>query len=179
MFFAGWVARLLTPQGFMMAKASEKKKGDPNATLAVNRKARHDYFIEETMEAGIVLAGNEIKSIREGNANLRDSFVQIRESEAWVRNLHISRYSQASTHDEELDPTRPRKLLLHKRQIRKLAAEVQQAGLTIVPLRLYLVNNRAKLEIGLATGKKQHDKRDATAERESKREIDRALRGRY
>ena len=152
---------------------------DPNATLAVTRKARYDYFIEDTLEAGLVLAGSEIKSIREGRANLRDSFVSIRDGEAWVRNLHISPYDQASTHEEPLDPVRPRKLLLHKRQIRRLDAAVAQQGVTIVPLRLYLVKNRAKLEIAVAKGKKTYDKRDSIAERESRRKIERALRGRY
>ncbi|MDQ4077044.1 MAG: SsrA-binding protein SmpB [Chloroflexota bacterium] len=151
---------------------------DPNATLAVNRKARHDYFIEDTMEAGLVLKGAEIKSMRDGKVNLRDSFVIVRDGEAWVRNMHVSPYNQASTHDE-LDPLRPRKLLLHKRQIRKLDANVSQKGMTIVPLRLYLKDNRAKLEIGIAKGKKAYDKRDTIAERESKRKIERALRGRY
>jgi SsrA-binding protein len=152
---------------------------DPNATLALNRKARHDYFIEDTLEAGIVLKGVEIKSIREGKANLRDSFVVVRNGEAWVRNLHVSPYNQASTHEDGLDPMRPRKLLLHKRQIRKLEASMARDGMTIVPLRLYLKNNRLKVEIGVAKGKKLHDKRDSIAERDSKRQIDRALRGRY
>ncbi len=156
--------------------ANEK---DPNATRAMNRKARHDYFIEDTLEAGIVLKGVEIKSIRGGKANLRDSFVVIRNGEAWVRNLHVSPYNQASTHEDDMDPVRPRKLLLHKRQIRKLEASIMREGMTIVPLRLYLKNNRLKVEIGLAKGKKLHDKRDSIAERDSKRQIDRALRGRY
>lgn len=159
--------------------ASDKKKNDPNATLAVNRKARHDYFIDDTLEAGMVLAGTEIKGMREGNANLRDSYVQIRDNEAWVRNMHISPYTQASTHDGHIDPVRPRKLLLHKKELRKLAAEIQQKGVTLIPLRIYLVKNRAKLEIGLARGKKLYDKRETTAERDTKREMDRALRGRY
>jgi SsrA-binding protein len=162
---------------FLMA--TDKKKNDPNATLVVNRKARHDYFIDDTLEAGMVLAGTEIKGIREGNANLRDSFVQIRDNEAWVRNMHISPYSQASTHDGHIDPVRPRKLLLHKKELRKLAAEVQQKGVTLIPLRVYLVKNRAKIEIGVARGKKLYDKRDTVSERETKREMDRAIRGRF
>jgi SsrA-binding protein len=162
---------------FLMA--TDKKKNDPNATLVVNRKARHDYFIDDTLEAGMVLAGTEIKGIREGNANLRDSFVQIRDNEAWVRNMHISPYSQASTHDGHIDPVRPRKLLLHKKELRKLAAEVQQKGITLIPLRVYLVKNRAKIEIGVARGKKLYDKRDTVSERETKREMDRAIRGRF
>jgi SsrA-binding protein len=154
-------------------------KNDPNATLSLNRKARHDYFIEDTLEAGLVLQGVEIKSMREGRVNLRDSFVVIRNDEAWVRNMHVSPYEQASTHEEALDPLRPRKLLLQKREIRKLEESIAQKGMTIVPLRLYLKNNRAKLEIGVAKGKKQYDKRDSIAERESKRRIERALRERY
>jgi SsrA-binding protein len=153
-------------------------KRDPNATLSENRKARHDYFIEDTYEAGLVLRGAEIKSMREGRVNLRDSYVTVRNGEAWVRNMHISPYEQASTHDV-LDPLRPRKLLLNKREIRKLDKEIAQQGMTIVPLRLYLKENRAKLEIGVAKGKKSYDKRDTIAERESKRSIERALRGRY
>ena len=157
---------------------AKKKKTSPG-TLATNRKARYDYFIKDSLEAGIVLRGTEIKSIREGKANLRDSYVIIQEGEAWLRNMHISRYKQASTHEKELDPLRPRKLLLHKRQINKLDAAIAQKGLTIVPLRLYLVHNRAKVEIALATGKKNYDKRDSIAERESNRQMQRVLRGRY
>lgn len=152
------------------------KPKNPNATLAVNRKARHDYHILDSYEAGMVLEGTEIKSMREGKVNLRDSYVIVRDGEAWVRGMHVSPYRQASTHEDELDPKRPRKLLLHKRQIRRLEEAIAQKGLTIVPLRLYLVKNRAKLEIALAKGKKLYDKRDTIAERDSKRRIERALR---
>lgn len=154
-------------------------KQDPNATLALNRKARHEYFIEESFEAGLVLVGVEIKSMREGKANLSDSFVQVRGGEVWLRNMHVSPYRQAGTHEGEIDPVRSRKLLLSRREIRRLAAGAAQEGMTIVPLRLYLKNNRAKIEIGLAKGKKLHDKRNAIAERESKRTIDRAMKERY
>lgn len=157
----------------------KKKKKKSNSNLAVNRKARHDYFVKSTLEAGLVLHGVEIKSIRAGKANLRDSHVYIHEGEAWVRNMHISRYDQASTHEKELDPMRPRKLLLHKREIGKLEAEITRKGMTIVPLRLYLVRNRAKLEIGVAKGKKLYDKRATMAERDSKRKMERALHQRY
>ena len=157
----------------------KQKKKKSNSTLAVNRKARHDYFVKSKLEAGLVLHGVEIKSIRLGKVNLRDSHVQINNGEAWVRNMHVARYDQASTHEKELDPVRPRKLLLHKRQIRKLEVEIAQKGMTIIPLRLYLVNNRAKLEIGIAQGKKAYDKRATMAKRDSKREMERALRGRY
>ncbi|MGB0386696.1 MAG: SsrA-binding protein SmpB [Ardenticatenaceae bacterium] len=159
-----------------MAKGKKKKS---NGALAVNRKARHDYFIKNKLEAGIVLHGVEIKSIRAGKVNLRDSHVSINNGEAWVRNMHVARYEQASTHEKEIDPMRPRKLLLNKREIRKLEVEMAQKGMTIVPLRLYLSNNRAKLQIGVGQGKKTHDKRATIAERESQRKIERALRGRY
>ncbi len=146
-------------------------------TIAVNRKARHDYFILETYEAGLVLKGSEIKSIRAGRVNLRDSYVRIKNGEAWVENMHISPYDKASTH-EQLDPKRPRKLLLHKREIGRLAGKVAQEGVTIVPLRLYLKRNRAKLEIAVAKGKKKYDKREAIAKREAQRQIERALKTR-
>lgn len=148
---------------------------DEEKTITVNRKARHDYFIDETYEAGIVLKGAEIKSIRAGRVNLRDSFVLVRDGEAWVHNMHISPYRQGSTH-EQLDSKRPRKLLLHKRQIGRLAGLVAQKGVTIVPLKLYLKHNLAKLEIAVATGKKQYDKRRDIKEREAEREIERAMK---
>ena len=162
-----------------MANKKKKNKKKSNSNLAVNRKARHDYFVKSTFEAGLVLHGVEIKSLRAGKANLRDSHVQIHNGEAWLRNMHISRYDQASTHEKELDPMRPRKLLLHKREIGKLEAEITRKGMTIVPLRLYLVRNRAKLEIGVAKGKKLYDKRATMAERDSKRKMERALHQRY
>lgn len=159
-----------------MAKRKKKKS---NGALAVNRKARHDYFIKNKLEAGLVLHGVEIKSIRARKVNLRDSYVSINNGEAWVRNMHVARYEQASTHEKEVDPMRPRKLLLNKREIRKLEAEITQKGMTIVPLRLYLSKNRAKLEIGVAQGKKTYDKRATIRKDESRRKIERALRGRY
>ncbi len=152
------------------------KPTDGNPTLALNRKARYDFFIEDTLEAGLVLKGVEIKSMREGRANLRDSFVVIRNGEAWVRNMHLSPYDQASTHEDELDPVRPRKLLLHRRQIEKLDEAIGRDGMTIVPLRLYLKDNRAKLEIGLAKGKKQYDKRATEKDREWQRERQRLVK---
>ncbi|HYN89429.1 MAG TPA: SsrA-binding protein SmpB [Ardenticatenaceae bacterium] len=146
--------------------------------ISVNRKARHDYFIEDTVEAGLVLTGTEIKSIRAGNVNLRDSYVTVRNGEAWVQGMHVSPYEHASTHALPPDPTRSRKLLLHQREIGRLAGQVAEKGLTIVPLRLYLKNGRAKLEIGVARGKKLYDKRHSLAERDADRQIQRALRGR-
>ena len=142
-------------------------------TIAVNRKARHDYFIDETIEAGLVLTGSEIKSIRAGRVNLRDSYAQIKDGEAWLLNAHIAAYDPASR--EGHDPRRPRKLLLHKYQINRLAGRVQAKGYTLIPLRLYLKNNLAKVELGLARGKKQYDKRQAIAKREAERQIARAL----
>lgn len=146
--------------------------------ITVNRKARHDYFIEDTYEAGLVLTGSEIKSIRAGNVNLRDSFVTIRDGEAWVQGMHVSPYWHASTHDQAPDPLRPRKLLLHRNEIGRLAGKIAEKGMTIVPLRLYLKDGRAKLEIGVARGKKLYDKRQTLAERDARRQIEQALRSR-
>ena len=142
--------------------------------VATNRKAYHDYFIEQTYEAGIVLRGSEIKSIRAGRVNLRDSYARVRNGELWLIGAHISPYPQASTH-ERYDPRRPRKLLMHRHQINRLAAAQEQRGYTIVPLRMYLKNNRAKVELGLARGKRLYDKRRALADRESQRRMERAL----
>ncbi|MFQ6058967.1 MAG: SsrA-binding protein SmpB [Anaerolineae bacterium] len=142
-------------------------------TIAVNRKARHDYFIDETYEAGMVLTGSEIKSLRAGRVNLRDSYAVIKDGEAWLLNVHIAPYKQASSH-ERLDPRRTRKLLLHRHQIARLAGKVQAKGYTLVPLRIYLKGGRAKVEIALARGKKLYDKRAAIAEREAQREMERA-----
>lgn len=144
-------------------------------TITVNKKARHEYFIDETYEAGIVLRGAEIKSIRAGRVNLRDSYARIEDGEAWVYNMHIAPYQQRSSH-EELDPKRPRKLLLRKREIGRLAGLVAQKGYTLIPLRLYLKRNLAKLELGVARGKKQYDKRRDIKRREAEREIERALK---
>jgi SsrA-binding protein len=145
-------------------------------TVVTNRRARREYFIEETLEAGLVLTGSEIKSVRAGRVNLQDSYVIIREGEAWLLNSHIAPYKQASHENHE--PKRERKLLLHRRQINRLAGKVQAKGYTIVPLRLYLKDNRAKVEIALARGKKLYDKRDALAKRQAEREMERALRRR-
>jgi SsrA-binding protein len=145
-------------------------------TIVTNRRARREYFIEETYEAGLVLTGSEIKSVRAARVNLQDSYVTIREGEAWLLNCHIAPYEQASHQNHE--PKRERKLLLHRRQINQLAGKVQAKGYTIVPLRLYLKDNRAKVEIALAKGKKLYDKREALAKRQAERDIERALRRR-
>ena len=144
-------------------------------TITVNRKARHDYFIEETVEAGLVLTGSEVKSLRDGRANLKDSFARIDHDEAVLVNAHISPYDPAARDGHE--PTRSRKLLLHRREIDRLAGKVKEKGLTLIPLRLYFnARGRAKVELGLARGKRQYDKRQVIKEREARRETERALR---
>ncbi len=145
-------------------------------SLVTNRRARREYFIEESLEAGLALTGSEIKSVRTGRANLQDSYVTIRDGEAWMLNCHIAPYKQAS--QDKHEPKRDRKLLLHRREINRLAGRVQAKGYTIIPLRLYLKNNLAKVEIGLARGKKLYDKRADLAKRQAERDIERALRRR-
>jgi len=142
--------------------------------VATNRKARHDYHILDTYEAGMVLTGSEIKSVRTGSVNLRESHVAVRGGELWLVNCHIAPYHQAGLMNHE--PRRDRKLLMHRRQIDRLAGDVQEPGYTIVPLRMYLKNNRAKVEIALVRGKRQYDKRQAIAKRESDRQIRRTLK---
>lgn len=156
--------------------SSRDGAGRANRTLAENRKARHDYSIEETYEAGVALTGTEIKSIRAGRVNLRDSYAQVKGGEMWLFNVHIAPYDQAGYVSH--DPMRPRKLLMHRKEINRLAGAVTEKGLALIPLRVYLKNNRAKIELALARGKKSYDKRDAIAERDSKREVERALRDR-
>jgi SsrA-binding protein len=142
-------------------------------TVATNRKARHDYFIEDTYEAGIVLTGTEIKSVRAGRANLRDSFAIVKEDELWLMNAHIAPYEQGTYANH--DPRRTRKLLMHRREINRIASQLQEKGFTLVPLRLYLKDNLAKVELGLARGKKQYDKRATLRKKETQREINRAI----
>lgn len=149
---------------------------DPNRDIAVNRRARHEYHIDETFEAGIALMGSEVKALRAGKANLQDSFARVENGEVWLWNVHISPYGPASQFGHE--PTRTRKLLLHREEIARLHGKVKERGLTLVPLRLYFKNGRAKVELGLARGKKQHDKRDAIRAREVQREVDRELAAR-
>lgn len=152
-----------------MAKPATDEK-----TICVNRKARHDYTIEEVYEAGLVLTGGEVKSLREGRANLKDSYARIDKGEAFLLNAHISPYQPAHYFND--DPTRTRKLLMHKKEILRLMGKVREQGLTLVPLRLYFKKGRAKVELALARGKKVYDKRSALREREVKRDIARALR---
>ncbi len=144
--------------------------------IASNKKAYHDYFVEDKYEAGISLAGTEVKSIRQGGVNLKDSFCSVKDGELIVRGLRISPYEKGNIFNK--DPLRPRRLLMHKREIRRLAAKVAQDGYAIVPLSLYFLGPYVKVEVGLCKGKKLHDKRDAAAERSAKREIDRAMKER-
>ena len=145
--------------------------------VATNRKAFHDYSIEEKLEAGIVLKGTEVKSLRDGKVNLRDSYASVEGGEAILHNCHISPYSHGNIMNH--DPMRPRKLLLHRKEINKLMGKTQQKGLTLVPLRIYFSKRgQAKVEIALAKGKKQYDRREAIKSREAGREVERAMKSR-
>lgn len=141
-----------------------------------NRKAWHDYQILETYEAGMVLTGTEVKSLRAGRANLKDSYARIANSELWLENMHISPYEQGNRFNH--DPKRARKLLMHKREIMRLWGQTREKGLALIPLKVYFKDGRAKVELALARGKKMHDKREAIARREAQRQVERALRGR-
>ena len=151
-----------------------KQKG--TKTIAENRKAFHDYFVLERFEAGIELAGTEVKSIRAGQVNLKDSYCTIKDGELFVRAMHISPYEHGNIFNK--DPVRPRRLLMHKREIVKLNARVMQDGVALVPLSLYFKDSRVKVELGLCKGKKLYDKRDSDAERQSRRDIDRMMKER-
>ncbi|MFS0644519.1 SsrA-binding protein SmpB [Siminovitchia sp. 179-K 8D1 HS] len=144
--------------------------------IAQNKKASHDYFIEETYETGIVLKGTEIKAIRAGRVNLKDAYARIQNGEVFLHNMHISPYEQGNRYNH--DPLRTRKLLLHRKQINKLIGETKEQGYTLVPLKIYLKNGFAKLLIGLGKGKKQYDKREDLKRKEAKRDIERAFRER-
>ncbi len=157
--------------------AQPKKEEHKTKEIAKNRTAAHDYFIDETLEAGIVLKGTEVRSLRETNCQITDAFVLLRGGEAWLHGVHILPFSHGNIANG--DPDRKRKLLLHKRQIEYLASKTQQQGMTIVALRMYFdEHNRVKVEIGLARGKKNYDKRDDMARRDMDREIQRALKER-
>ncbi|MBR0351961.1 MAG: SsrA-binding protein SmpB [Oscillospiraceae bacterium] len=146
--------------------------------IASNRKAYHDYFILDRYEAGIELAGTEVKSIRAGNINLKDSFCTIKNNEIFIRGMHISPYSHGNIFNK--DPVRPRKLLMHKKEIARLNARIMQDGVALIPLSVYFKGSLIKVELGLCKGKKLHDKRDSEAEKESRRNIERTLKeGRY
>jgi SsrA-binding protein len=158
------------------AAAKAASNNLPVKVITVNRQAYHDYFVERTIEAGIALLGTEIKSIREGKVNLRGSYAIARKDELWLENAHIAVYEHGNRYNHE--PTRNRKLLLHRREINQLLSKVETKGLTLIPLKLYLKGGKAKIELGLCRGKKLYDKRDAIAERDMKREIERAIRTR-
>ncbi len=145
--------------------------------VAENRRARHDYHIEETYEAGIALTGSEIKSVRAGRLNLRGSYARVVHEEIFLYEMHISPYEQAGVYYNH-NPLRPRKLLLHRREIRRLVGLIRQKGLTLVPLRVYFKGRRAKVELGVARGKKVYDKREDIAKREAQRDIERAIKSR-
>ena len=146
----------------------------PVKIISVNRQAYHDYFVERTIEAGISLVGTEIKSIRDGKVNLRGSYAIARNGELWLENAHIAVYEHGNRYNHE--PLRNRKLLLHRREIEQLQAKVATKGLTLIPLKLYLKGGKAKIELGLCRGKKLYDKREAIAERDVKREMERVIR---
>ena len=156
-----------------MAKKTKKKKGNDNPVITTNRRARHDYTILDTYECGIVLVGTEVKSLREGRASLVDSFATIDEGEVWLRNLHIPEYSMGSWTNHS--PRRTRKLLLHRREIDSLMGKVRDGNKTLVPLRLYFSNGRLKVELGLAQGKQDYDKRQDLKRRAEERDITREL----
>ncbi|HBI27909.1 MAG: SsrA-binding protein SmpB [Syntrophaceticus sp.] len=146
---------------------------EPIKVAADNRRARHDYFIDETYEAGIALAGTEVKSIRAGKVSLRDSYADVQNGEVFLQNMHISPYDKGGRFNH--DPKRPRKLLMHKREIKRLFGQTTQKGYTLIPLRLYFKTGKVKVELALARGKKLYDKRQDIAQRDAQREIDRAL----
>src|SRR5579872_5228248 len=158
----------------MARQESAKAPDDGYELVADNRKARHDFFIEEALECGMALTGTEVKSLRAHKVNLRDSYARIKNGEAYLESVHIGAYAPAGqfSHKE----TRPRKLLMHRREIDKLWGRVREKGYSIVPLKIYFKNGRAKVELGLAKGKHSYDKRDALARRASNREIERALK---
>jgi SsrA-binding protein len=158
------------------APPSKPEPAGNDALLADNRKARHDYEILETLEAGVALLGTEVKAIREGRVNLRDSYAVVEKGEVWALNIHISPYSHRGYADHE--PMRKRKLLLHKQEIRKLIGRTVEKGLTLVPLRMYFKGGKVKMAIGLARGKKAHDKRETIKKREADRETRAAVKER-
>ena len=155
---------------------ADKKKTD-GKIIAVNRKARHDYFVEETYECGISLVGTEVKSLRAGAVNLKDSYCSIKDGEMFVVGMHVSPYEQGNIFNR--DPMRVKRLLMHKREINRLYGTIKQQGLTLVPLSIYFLKGRAKLEIGLCKGKKNYDKREVAAEKDAKRNIERSIKERY
>ena len=162
-----------------MARAAQREQeadGRGDRVVAENRRARYDFFIEDSIEAGIVLTGTEIRSIRAGRVQLRDAYARVERGECWLLGMHISPFEQGNRFNHE--PERPRKLLLHRSQIDELWMHARQGGHTLVPLRLYLKHGRAKVQIGLARGKHQYDKRESIAERDRARDLDREMAAR-
>ena len=163
-----------------MSQYSAKEVGNTDKqgtkTAAVNRKAGHDYFIEERFEAGIELTGTEVKSIRQGTLNLKDAYCSVKDGELYVYGMHISPYEKGNIFNR--DPLRPRRLLMHKREIMKLYGLVKQDGLALIPLSVYFRRARVKVEVGLCRGKKRYDKRESAAQRDAKREMDRVMKTR-
>jgi SsrA-binding protein len=145
--------------------------------ICVNRQARHNYFIDEVYEAGLVLVGSEVKSLRDGKANLKDSYARIQKGEAFLVNAHVSPYAGANQFNHE--PTRTRKLLLHQREIERLTGKTKERGFTLIPLRMYFKNGKAKVELGLARGKKLYDKRETLRRKVAQREVERSIKSRY
>lgn len=165
-----------TPRSDIMGEPEVFRLERASKTIAANRAARHEYFILETYEAGIALTGTEVKSLRLGKGNLKESYAQIKNGEAFLQNCHISPYDFGNRFNHE--PLRPRKLLLHKEEIRRLIGKTKEKGLTLVPLSLYFdEKNRVKVELALAKGKKLYDKRDDLAKKDAQRDVERALRG--
>lgn len=158
-----------------MAKKKSKKNKQPDNSIAVNRQATHEYFIEDQYEAGLVLQGWEVKSLREGRVQLKESFIQINNGEAWLHGAHISPLLSASTHIVP-EALRPKKLLLHRQELNRLIGAVERKGYTLVPLSMYWLRGRAKLKIGLAKGKKLHDKRAAAKDRDWQRDKARIMK---
>ena len=155
----------------------KQEKEDQHKVVATNRKAYHDYFIEERLEAGVMLRGTEVKSLRDGRVNLQDSYASVDNGEVFLHHCHISPYSHGNIMNH--DPLRARKLLLHRKEINKLIGKTQQKGLTLIPLRIYFSKQgRAKVELALAKGKKQYDRRESIKAREAGREVERAIKGR-
>ncbi|GAA1711831.1 SsrA-binding protein SmpB [Isoptericola hypogeus] len=156
------------------AKGAKKKQGDPRTIVANNKKARHDYVIEDVVEAGLVLSGTEVKALRMGRASLIDGYAAIDHGEAWLENVHIPEYFQGTWNNHS--PRRRRKLLLHRDEITRLQSKAQEKGHTLIPLSLYFLDGRAKVEIALARGKKEYDKRQTLREKQDMREAQRAMR---
>ena len=156
-----------------MPSSNPPKNATADRVVASNRRARHDYQIDETFEAGMVLSGPEVKSLRQGRASLTDAYARVRGEEVWIEGMHIPPYEMADT--RRYDPIRPRKLLLHRREIARLIGKTAERGLTLVPLRIYFTRGMAKMELGLGRGKREYEKRQSIAEREHRRDMEQAV----